>query len=142
MADIASVIETHEHQIWRAWIQRDVKAMKKLTSRNMMMVVGAGRAQLLDRASWVQASTAGFTCSGYRLRDILVRKHGSSVWFTATAELEMELDGEPWKGDFWLTDLWQRSTVTRKWALSERSISRTVVDERVPKAIRQLQLWR
>lgn len=142
MADIASTIETLEHRLMRGWIQRDTRVMRKLTERDLMIIVGAGKSLLLDRPSWLDAGAARWTCSGYRLRDVFVRKHGSVAWFCAAADLEMKLDGGDWSGQFWITDLWTRGKLTRKWNLAERSLSRIDEDDSVPGAIRQLQLWR
>ena len=55
---------------------------------------------------------------------------------------QMTLDGKDWSGTFWLQDLWRKSSMTRRWSLVERSLSRTDDDDRVAIAIRSLQLWR
>ena len=142
MADISSTIETLEHKLMRGWIQRDTRIMRKLTERNLMIIVGAKKSLLLDRPSWIDASASRWTVSGYRLRDVFVRKHGFNAWFAAACDLEMKLDGGDWSGTFWLTDYWRRSNLTAKWNLAERSLSRIDEDDSVPGAIRQLQLWR
>lgn len=142
MGDIAATIETLEHRLMRGWIQRDTRVMRKLTQRDLMLIVGAQKSLLLDRPSWLDASNARWTVSGYRFRDVYVRKHGFNAWFAAAAELEMKLDGADWSGTFWITDYWRRSNLTAKWNLAERSLSRIDPDEDIPGAIRQLQLWR
>ena len=41
----------------------------------------------------------------------------------------MKLDGGQWSGQFWITDLWRKSSLTRKWNLTERSLSRIDEDD-------------
>ncbi|WP_265570512.1 DUF4440 domain-containing protein [Sphingomicrobium nitratireducens] len=142
MADISSKIETLEHQLMRGWIQGDTRVIRKLTRRDMMLIVGAQKSLLLDRPSWIEAARTRWTVSAYRFRDVFVRKHGYTAWFAAAADLEMKLDGGDWSGTFWITDCWRLSNLTYKWNLAERSVSRIDTDEDIPGAIRQLQLWR
>lgn len=142
MADIASTIETLENQLMRAWIKGDIKDVRGLIARNFNMLVAGKISVGLDRASFLTAIEGRFTCTGYRLKDVYVRKHGSTVMLSARCDLEMKLDGGPWSGSFWLVDLWRKSSVRRKWQLVERTLSRTDEDGDIPAAIRSLQLWR
>ena len=47
-----------------------------------------------------------------------------------------------WSGPVWITDLWQRSTITRSWQIVERVISRPDDDAEMSAAVRDMQLWR
>ena len=40
MADLLPVIETNEHRWMRAWVGRDSKALRSLTARNFVMLIG------------------------------------------------------------------------------------------------------
>lgn len=142
MADITATVETLEHRWMRAWIERDRKLMKKQTAKGFRFVVAASKPVLLDRSSLIDAAPHQFACNGYRFGSIHCRRHGSSVVFATQADLEMTLDGKDWSGTFWLQDLWRKSSMTRRWSLVERSLSRTDDDDRVAIAIRSLQLWR
>ena len=126
----------------RAWIRRDSRTIKKLTSRNFRLLIGSEPGVILDDRSWVEAATTRYLCTSYRFGDIYVRQHGSIVLFASRLNLEATMDGGDWSGQFWITDLWRRSTVRRSWRIVERVISRTEDDPQVPSAIRSLQLWR
>lgn len=142
MDQFAAKIETLEHQWMRAWIQRDRNAMKALASRDFIFLLGSTRPAILDRASWLEAATTRFRCTSYRFGEIYVRKHGSVSVFAAPITLEASIAGEDWSGEAWLTDVWQRSAVRRKWRLIERTISRPDGDKQMPGAIQSMQLWR
>ncbi|WP_298466100.1 nuclear transport factor 2 family protein [uncultured Erythrobacter sp.] len=141
MSDISAEIETLEHRFMRAWMRADRGEMRKLMLRDFMMIVGAERPQLLDRPSFLDASDRNFACTGYRLREVVARRHGKCAWFTAGIDLEMKLGGREWKGQFWLTDLWRKAAFKRTWKLAERSLSRCEPDEEYSHAIHRLQLW-
>ena len=55
MADLPPVIETLEHRWMRAWVGRDVKTLKALTSRRFRLVVGSKPSVMLDQKSFLDA---------------------------------------------------------------------------------------
>ena len=142
MNQFAAKIETLEHQWMRSWMQRDRNQMKALASRDFIFLLGSTKAALLDRASWLEAATTRFRCSSYRFGEVYVRRHGGVAVFAAQMTLEATMGDDEWSGPAWITDLWQRSSVRRKWRLVERVISRPDTDENMPGAIRSMQLWR
>ncbi|MFN2100863.1 DUF4440 domain-containing protein [Altererythrobacter sp. MF3-039] len=142
MPDFAATIETHEHHLMRAWMRREQGNMRKLLTRDFTMIIGAQRAQILDRPSFLEASAGRLSCSSYGFREIRINRHGKCAWFAAGVDLEMRLAGKDWSGRFWLTDLWTRSKFRRAWKLAERSLSRSDPDEDVPQSIKELQLWK
>ena len=140
MADLTSTLEALEHQWMRAWIEQDTKALKAQTARNFRFVLGAERPVLLDRTSLIEAPSQGFACKGYRFGKIYVRKHGRIAIFATPAEIDMKLDHEVWKGQFWMQDLWTKPR-GRGWRLLERNLARLEEDVAVAKALHALQLW-
>ena len=141
MDSFAAQIETLEHQWMRAWIQRDRKAMKSLASRDFIFLLGSTRAAILDRPSWLNAIDR-FRCDSYRFGEVYVRRHGGNAVFACQATIEAKMGVNQWSGEVWITDLWQRSRVRRRWKLVERVVSRPDTDADMPAAIRELQLWR
>lgn len=141
MSDIAATIETLEHRVMRAWMRRETSDLRKLLTRDFMMIVASEPPQLLDRPSLVEASGDAFRCTGFRFHEVCVRSHGRFAWFTAAAELELLIGGREIAGKFWIADLWKRGRVKRSWKLVERSLSRPDADEQLPAAIRALQQW-
>ncbi|MGI8942733.1 MAG: nuclear transport factor 2 family protein [Qipengyuania sp.] len=142
MDEFAAKIEALEHQWMRSWMQRDRSQMKKLASRDFIFLLGGHKAAILDRASWLEAATTRFKCSGYRFDEVYVRRHGSVAVFATQMSLDASMGGSDWSGDTWVMDLWKRSPVKRRWQILERTISRPDTDEEMPKAIRAMQLWR
>jgi hypothetical protein len=63
MSDLLPVIETMEHRLMRAWIGRDSRALKALTSRKFRMVIGSKPCVILDAKSWLQAATTRYLCA-------------------------------------------------------------------------------
>lgn len=126
----------------RAWVRREPSDLRRLLKRDFTFIIGADRAQILDRPSFLEASVGRLACSSYRFREIRIHKHGSCAWFAAGADLEMRLAGKDWAGRFWLTDLWTKSTIRRSWKLAERSLSRVDAEKSLAADIRALQLWR
>src|SRR5206468_9732950 len=55
MADFSPVIETMEHRWMRAWVNRDVKALKAITASNFILLTGSKPPAILDRPSWLEA---------------------------------------------------------------------------------------
>ncbi len=125
----------------RAWVGGDTPTLKALTSRNFRMLVGSKPSVILDSKSWLDAATTRFRCSSYRFGDIYVRNLGSLTVFATRLTIEATVDGEDWSGQYWVTDLWRKSTVRRNWRMVERIISRPEKRPEVPDAIRSMQLW-
>lgn len=142
MDQFTARIETLEHQWMRSWMQRDRNQMKALASRDFIFLLGSAKPAILDRVSWLEAATTRFRCSSYRFGEVYVRRHGSVALFAAPLTLEATMGDEEWSGPAWVTDLWRRSAVRRKWRLVERVISRPDADAKMPPAIRSMQLWR
>ena len=142
MDEFEARIEALEHQWMRAWMQRDRNSMKALASRDFIFLLGSTRAAILDRASWLEAATTRFRLNRYRFDEVYVRRHGNVAVFATQLSLEAQLGDHEWSGKTWVTDLWRRTRVRRKWRIVERTISRPDTDEAVPDAIRSMQLWR
>jgi hypothetical protein len=142
MADLTPVIETMEHRFMRAWINQDLKAMKAVTGRDFVLLVGSKPPAMLDYRSWMEAADKRWSCSSYRFGTIYVRDHGSMALFAAEAEVKARMDGRDWSGTVWITDLWRKSKVRRRWRIVERVISAPDEKPDVAAAIKSLQLWR
>ena len=142
MADLAPPIETMEHRWMRAWVARDSKALKSITARNFILLMGAKPPAILDRPSWLEAAGKRWDCTSYRFGDIVVRGEGSVAVFAAPVELRATMDGRDWSGPFWITDIWRKGRMRRGWKLAQRVITRQDEDPSVTKAIRSLQLWK
>ena len=142
MADLTPEIETQENRWMRAWVTGDMKTLKALTSRNFRMVIGSKPAMILDSKSWVEAAGKRYRCESYRFGDIYAREVGGIAVFATQLEVKATMDGEDWSGQFWVTDIWRKSKLRRKWRMIERVVSQP--DERtdVAAAVRSLQLWR
>lgn len=126
----------------RAWIARDRKQMKALAARDFIFLLGATSAAILDRPSWLDAATTQFRCTSYRFGEIYVRKHGSVAVFACRLMLEAKMGENDWSGPTWITDLWRRSPIKRRWRIVERTISRPDTSPGMSDAIRAMQLWR
>lgn len=142
MADAAPEIETMEHRWMRAWVNREVKALKAITSRDFILLVGSTPPAILDRPSFLEAAADRWDCRSYRFGDILVRRDANIAVFAAPAELRATMDGQDWSGIVWITDIWRKGRVRRGWKLVQRIISRPDERAELPKAIRSLQLWK
>jgi ketosteroid isomerase-like protein len=142
MADFTPVIETMEHRWMRAWVAGDAKALKAITSKDFILLMGAKPPAILDRPSWIEAASKRWYCSSYRFGDILVRRHGKLAVFAAPIELKATMDGRDWSGTFWVTDVWRKGGVGRGWKLVQRVVSRRDDDPDATKAIKSLQLWK
>lgn len=140
MADNAAEIEALALATMRAWVAGDGKAMKKLTHRDFMMLVGSTPPQLLDRPSFLAAIERGFACTRFTFREVIVRTYGKSAWFVAGAELELALGSKLWSGGFMVTDLWRKGAIGG-WKLTERSLARLDADDSLAPALVRLQLW-
>ena len=142
MADLLPVIETFEHRWMRAWVGRDSRALKALTARDFVLLVGSKPPVILDAPSWIEAAATRYRCTSYRFGDVYVRALGPVALFAASVDIEATMDGHDWSGRIWVTDLWRKGRVRRGWRMAGRVVSRTEDDKQVPAAIRSLQLWR
>jgi hypothetical protein len=142
MADILPIIETLENRWMRAWVGRDARELKALTSRKFRMVIGTKPCVILDARSWLEAATTRYICKSYRFGDIYARELGSVAVFATQLDVQATIDGHDWSGRLWLTDIWRKSRVRRNWHMVERVLSRPEDNPDVPAAIRSLQLWK
>ncbi len=142
MADLLPVIETMENRWMRAWVARDARDLKALTSRKFMLLIGSKPGVILDAGSWLEAATTRYLCTSYRFGDVYVRDLGAFALFASQVDLKATIDGYDWSGRMWITDLWRKSGVRRSWRMIERVVSRPEDKPEVPAAIRSLQLWR
>ena len=142
MSKLSPVIETMEHRWMRAWVAGDDRTLRALTARNFRMVLGSKPIAVLDSKSWLEAATKRYLCKSYRFGDIYVRDLGSATVFATQLELKATMDGHDWSGRFWVTDLWRKSRVRRRWHMIERIVSQPEDNADVPAGIRSLQLWR
>lgn len=142
MADLTPLIETMERRWMRAWVAGDLKDLKAVTARDFILLIGSKPAVILDAKSWFEAATTRYCCTSYRFGDIYVRDLGAFALFASQLELKATMDGHDWSGRYWVTDLWRKGRVRRRWRMVERVLSRTEDDSQVPAAIRSLQLWR
>ena len=142
MADLLPVIETMENRWMRAWVQRDLPALKAVTARNFMLLMGSKPPVILDSRSWLEAATTRYLCSSYCFGDIYVRDLGGVALFASQMEIKATMDGHDWSGLLWVTDLWSKSRVRRSWRMVERVISRPEDKKDMAAGIKALQLWR
>ena len=142
MADLLPVIETMENRWMRAWVQGDKPALKALTARNFMLLMGSKPPVILDTKSWLEAATTRYLCTSYRFGDIYVRDLGGFALFASQMEIKATMDGRDWSGTLWVSDLWSKSRLRRSWRMVERVISRPEDKKDVPAGIKALQLWR
>lgn len=141
MDDLAAIIEALEHQWMRAWLKGDRSQMKGLASRDFIFLLGSEKPTILDRPNWLDAATSHYRCKGFRFDETYVRRHGRAAFFACHMELDASLGATELTGQFWVTGLWARGRVRRKWRLVERTISRADTDPELSKAVRQMQLW-
>ena len=142
MAALTPVIETMEHRWMRGWVNRDLKALRAITAKDFILLVGSKPPTILDRPSWLEAAAKRYHCSSYRFGDLYVRDLGNAAIFAAPVELKATMDGRDWSSTVFITDVWRKGRVRRGWKLTQRVVSR--VDDRpeLAKAIRALQLWK
>jgi hypothetical protein len=126
----------------RAWVAGDVKAMKKLTKRDFLMLVGSTPPQLLDRPSFLAAMERGFTCTRFAFREVIARQHRDAAWFVAGAELDLVLGKRAWSGAFLVSGLWRQGGWGRKWKLADLSLARLDPDKDRAADLARLQLWK
>lgn len=142
MDEFAAKIEASEHQWMRSWMSGERGAMKSLTSRDFVFLLGSDRSVILDRASWLEAAGQRIRCESYRFNEIYVRKHGRVAMFATRITMEGRFGKHKWTGDGWMTDLWRRPRMRGKWKLVERVLSRPDSNADLHDEIRSMQLWR
>jgi len=142
MADATAEIETMENRYMRAWAQRDLPELKSLTARKFNLVVGSKPAVMLDRASWLAAAPGRFACDGYRFGEHLCARSRHACGLRLAARAQGKPRRQGLVGRLWLTDLWRKGRVRRRWRLVERVLSRSEDNADVPAALRSMQLWR
>lgn len=142
MDEFAAKIEALEHLSMRAWMQRDRNQMKAIAARDFIFLLGSEKPTILDRPSWLEAATTRFRCSGYRFGEVYVRRHGNLAIFAASIGLEAKFGEHSWSGESWVTDLWRKTKIRRKWNLVERVLSRPDGDAQMSREIQSMQLWR
>ena len=142
MDEFAARIEAQEHLWMRAWVQRERNQMKSIMARDFIFLLGSRKPVILDRASWLEAATTRFRCTGYRFDEVYVRRHGTFAVFATRLGLEARIGEHDWNGDSWVVDMWKKSSWTKKWKLMERVLSRPDMDEDMPREIKAMQLWR
>jgi hypothetical protein len=119
-----------------------MRALKAVTARDFVLLVGSKPPEMLDYRSFVDAAADRWSCSSYRFGTIYVRDYGGMALFTAQAEVKSRLDGRDWSGTLWITDLWRKSRVRRRWRIVERVISAPDARADIGASIKSLQLWR
>ncbi len=141
MADDAVAIEALALGMMRAWLAGDVKAMKKHTARDFMMMVGTLPPQLLDRPSFLAAIERGFTCTRFAFREVFVRPHTKAAWLVAGAELELRVGTRSWAGPFLVSGMWRKGAIGG-WKAAELSLARLDDGDGLAAGISKLQLWK
>jgi hypothetical protein len=142
MDDFASKIEALEHRWMRGWTNGDRAEMKTLASSDFIFLVASTTPSILDRASWLEAAPKRLRCNAYRFGNVYVRRHRGFALFASPVTLDATLDGKPLFADAFVTDLWKRSRVRRRWQLLERVLSPADADAALPGTVRSMQLWR
>jgi hypothetical protein len=135
-------IEAYALTALRAWVAGDVKAMKKLATRELLVMVGSTPPQLLDRPSFLAAMDKSFACTRFTLREVIARQHGDAAWFCAGAELELLVGGRPLNGAFLVAAMFRTGTWSSKMKLTELSLARLDPDADLAPALTRLQLWK
>jgi hypothetical protein len=143
MADTEARIEALELQLMRAWTGKDRKTIGKLLSRRFRLVVGASSPVLLDRKSLAEAAGERWTLSAFRFSSAPYSREVDGLGlFAAEVEMEGRIDGQDISGRWWMSDVWRKSPISRKWQIVDRQLSRSEPGHVVPAAVRALQLWR
>jgi hypothetical protein len=143
MAEPQEKIETLEHRYSRAWLNRDERTIKTMTSRAFRLVFATEPPVLLDDRSWIDAIGGRFRCDAFRFASTpFVRQTGSTAIFAVRLEIDAGIDGKPVKGDYWMVDVWRKSRLRRRWQLAERILSKPMDGKITPDDIGALQQWR
>lgn len=91
MADIPALIQEREERFLDSWLRRDTADLKRLVSRDCVMIFGATPLEVLDRVSFVAAVERDFRLLGFRCAEAVVRRYDKFAWYTSSAELELKL---------------------------------------------------
>ena len=142
MSDVTPEIETQENRWMRAWVQRDARALKALTTADFILLVGTRPPVILDSKSWVEAATKRWLCASFRFGDIYVRRVGGVALFASQLELKATMDGADWSGTYWVSDLWRKGRIRRSWRMARRVVSRVDEEPQRSAGVRSLQLWK
>lgn len=142
MANGDGRIEALEHQLMRAWVTGDRKALRSSLARRFRLVVGAPSPVLLDRKSLLDAAADRWRVTAFRFGTIYARQVDGVGIFAAELELEGSIDGQDVSGRWWVTDIWRKSALARRWQLLDRQLARLETGHTFPQAVRALQLWR
>lgn len=142
MATTEAEIEALALGAMRAWVAGSPKDMKKLTTRDFMMLIGSTPPQLLDRPSFLAAMDRGFACTRFAFREVIARRHRDAGWFVAGADLDLKLGNRAWTGAFLVSALFRKSMWSNKMLLADLSLARLDADTAIAPAISQLQLWK
>jgi len=143
MAGPSESFETLEHRYFRAWLNRDERALKAMTSGALRFVFASNPPMLLDARSWLDAMAGRFRCDAYRFDGTpYVRQSGGTALFAVRLMLDAGIDGRDVGGDYWMVDVWRRSRLRRRWQLTERFLSKAMDDKIRPEDIGALQQWR
>ncbi len=141
MADIPNLIQEREQRFLASWMRRDTGDLKKLVSRDCVLVFGTTPLEVLDRASFVSAAERDFRCLGFRGGEGVARRYGNTAWYAGAAELELKLGMRAWQDRFMITGLWQKFTFGG-WKLVERGLSPVSDQQALADSVRRLQMWR
>jgi hypothetical protein len=142
MSDLAAVIEALEHRWMRAWIAGDVPTLRLLTARKFRMVFATKPCVILDAPSWLKGAADRFQCEAYRFGDTYVSRSGPVAVFATQLQIVASVRGADLSGELWVTSLWSKAGLRRRWQMSQRVVSRVHEDVEVSRAIASLQLWR
>ncbi|MEL6237578.1 MAG: nuclear transport factor 2 family protein [Pseudomonadota bacterium] len=140
MAHVSDTIEAQQLRFMQSWMHRDAATIRKLASRDCMMIFGTNPPELLDRPSFLAAAESDFRCFGFRLGESVVRGHGKGAWFASPVELELKLGAREWNGRFLLVALWRKFAIGG-WKLVEMSLAPVDTDDRRAENLRRLQMW-
>jgi hypothetical protein len=142
MSDQAAVIEALEHRWMRAWVAGDVRTLRLLTARDFRMVFATRPCVILDAPSWLKAAADRFHCNAYRFGDTYLSRCGSVSVFATQLHLDASVRDVDLSGTLWVTSIWAKTGMRRRWQVRERVISRLHDDPELPRAVASLQLWR
>ena len=126
----------------RAWVAGDVRTLRRLTARDFRMVFATRPCVILDAPSWLKAAADRFVCDSYRFGDTYVSRCRSISVFAAQLHLEASVQGVGLSGTLWVTSVWAKTGMRRRWQVRERAISRLDDNAELPRAVASLQLWR
>jgi hypothetical protein len=126
----------------RAWTSHDRKVVGQLLSSRFRLVAGGSTPVLLDRKSMVEAVGGRWDLSGFRFGQLYTREIDGVAIFAAEVELEGKIDGVDASGRWWMTDVWRKSGLRRRWQLLDRQLARPESGHIFPAAVKGLQLWR